>query len=183
MHRASIRVSLLAVALLAVGVAGGGAVAHDDATPAGGHPLGGHPLVGTWVIDPDPSSGAASSAAAFAADGTYSEIDPDGASGLGAWRATGERTADVVIVFPEEEGSVRIRASVEADADGRSFAASYTFEFLDRGGTGAGEYGPGEATAVRLEAEGPGTPVGTLQELFTQFEQTQGTPAAATPAA
>ena len=76
----------------------------------------------------------------------------------------------------EEEGAFRIRASIEVAADGQSFTASYTLELLDPAtGEGMGEYGPGTATGTRLMAEAPGTPVGSLEDLFSQFE---GTPEA-----
>jgi hypothetical protein len=118
------------------------------------------------------------SIAVFTADGTYHEVDPDGTSGLGAWRATGETTMDLTILYPGEDGTTHIRATVEMAADGQSFIASYTFELVGIDGISTGEYGPGEAAGTRLAIEAPGTPVGSMADLFAQFG---GTPEA-TPA-
>jgi hypothetical protein len=178
MRRVSILGSL-AVALLvlaAVGFAGRSTVAQEDATPVATT----HPLVGVWVIDTDvddPTNGPG--VVTVGADGIWHEVDSDGTSGFGAWRATGARTAEVVFVYPGEEGTVLIRATIEVAEDGRSFTAPYTVEFVSPDGTATGQYGPGSAVANRLDAEAPGPPVGTLEDLFGS---SAASPAAGTPA-
>jgi len=116
---------------------------------------------------------------AVSADGTYHDVDPDGTTALGAWRPTGERTATVTALNPSEGGTALLRATVEVAADGRSFTAAYTIEVFGADDARTGEFGPGEAAGVRLEAEAPGTPVGTLEELVAQFAE--GGEAAGTP--
>jgi hypothetical protein len=36
---------------------------------------------------------------------------------------------------------------------------------------GTGEYGPGHVTATRINVEPMGTPAGSLEDLFAQFEE------------
>ena len=136
------------------------------ATPAA---LAEHPAVGAWVFDTnadDPAN--APSYAVFHADGTYLEAHPTVGIGVGAWRATGERTADLTIVFQDLDpgaavapGALTIRAAVEVDATGETLIAPYTFE--GRGPDGAVLFAAAlTATAVRLEVEpmaAAGTPV------------------------
>jgi hypothetical protein len=141
-----------------------------------------HPLVGSWLADidaGDPSDPPA--LITFRADGTYvqSEID-----GVGAWAATGEQTAALTLhsLGPGPDGAavvVTIRATVEVAADGQSFTAAYTLELTRPDGTSTGEYGPGTATGTRVAVEPMGTPVGTLADLFTQFEAPEGAPGGA----
>ena len=70
---------------------------------------------------------------------------------------------------------------MEVAADGQSFEGNFTFEIVDaETGEGMGQYGPGTVTGTRMVAEAPGTPVGTVLDLFGQFDE--GTPEA-TPAA
>ena len=113
----------------------------------------------------------------FSADGGYVDVDSEGTVLLGVWEPTGDTTANLTITaYDQEEGAFRIRASFEVAADGQSFTASFTFELLDpKTGDGMGQYGPGTATGTRMVAEAPGTPVGSLEDLFSQFE---GTPEA-----
>ena len=176
MRRRSSLFALLALVLAVLGLAP--LARAQDATPAA---MAGHPLVGAWVLDTnadDPAN--APGVATVAADGTFHEVDSDGSSGLGTWRPTGDRTAELVIVYPGEEGAFWIRVTLEVAADGRSFTASYTAELVGTDGAGTGQYGPATATGTRLEAETPGVPVGTLEDLFAQFGA--GTPEAGTPA-
>ena len=87
-----------------------------------------------------------------------------------------ELEVEGVGTFDVEEGGGIIRASIEVAPDGQSFTATYTLEFIDQEtGEGSGEYGPGTATGTRLAVEGPGTPVGSFEDLFSMFE---GTPEA-----
>ena len=160
---------LLAVVMLGIALVGGGALV--TAQDGGGAD---HPLVGTWTLVVE---GEQPESVVFTADGGYVDVDSEGTVFLGVWESTGDTTANLTItVYDEEEGAFRIRASIEVAADGQSFTASYTLELLDPAtGEGMGEYGPGTATGTRLMAEAPGTPVGSFEDLFSQFE---GTPEA-----
>ena len=61
-----------------------------------------HASVGAWRLDTDADDPAnPPSFAIFHADGTYVEAHPLVGVGVGAWRATGERIADLTIVFPD----------------------------------------------------------------------------------
>ncbi len=137
----------------------------------------GHPLVGSWVLVID--SGEQSSLARFSADGGYVQVDADGA-GLGAWEPTGDATGNLTFTFVDAEGGMgTIRASLEVAADGQTFTATYTFEFLDPAtGESTGQLGPGTAEGTRMAVEGPGTPAASFEDFFGEFE---GTPEA-TPA-
>jgi len=148
----------------------------------------GHPLVGTWLVDTNPdASDNALDTVIFTTDGTFTNVESGGFVSLGAWEATGERTANLTIVAYEldEEGinigSTTIRASIEVGADGNHFSGEYTIEFVQADGTSNGEAGPGIVTGERLVVEGPGTPAMTLEEFFGQFEGQEGMTAEATP--
>ena len=177
MRRVSFLAAFVAVGLLGLVLVSRSPVgtAAQDATPVTDASMTEHPFVGTWILDTDATTaGDPTGVITVSTDGTYHEVDPDGTTGLGTWRPTGERTAVLSILNPSEEGTVLIRVAVEVAADGQRFTAAYTFELFGPNDTRTGEYGPGEAAGVRLEAEAPGTPVGTLEELF---ERLQGTPA------
>ena len=83
-----------------------------------------------------------------------------------------------------------IRAAGEVSEDGQSFTAEFTIGFTGEGAP-AGEYGPGHVTATRINVEPMGTPAGSLEDLFAQFEEgtapagtapVETTPAGTTPA-
>jgi hypothetical protein len=182
MRRAPLLLSLAVVVLLGLAVAGRGAVA-QEATPVVA-PGGVHPVVGSWLADTDTDDPAnPPSLLVFHADGTYVEVEADGA-GAGSWAATGERTADLTIVFLEGDGGdegggggmVTIRAAVEVAADGQSLTAQYTIEFTAPDGTSTGQYGPGGVTGTRIAVEPMGTPLGSFEDLFGLFEEGEGTP-------
>jgi hypothetical protein len=80
------------------GLAGGGfalaasrlGVSAQDASPAA---MASHPIVGTWYFDFDPANpGTLFVYTIFHADGTRSDVHPFAGTGIGAWRATGDRT-------------------------------------------------------------------------------------------
>lgn len=136
------------------------------------------PLVGAWLLKTNPSDPTNPlSVATFNRDGTYQQDDAVG-SGAGTWQATGPNTAILTIIFPQQNekgqaaGILRVRATVTVAADGASFTAPYTLEFVDASGKSSGQLGPGMATATRITAEAPGTPVGPIPA---------ETPAAGTP--
>ena len=74
--------------------------------------------------------------------------------------------------------------------DGQTFTAEFTIEFTGEGAP-TGEYGPGHVTGTRINVEPMGTPAGSLDDLFAQFEEgttptdtapVETTPAGTTPA-
>jgi hypothetical protein len=70
------------------------------------------------------------------ADGTYIEVHPLVGVGVGVWRATGERTADLTIVFQDVDpspaglaaGALTVRVAVAVDATGSAITAPFTTE-------------------------------------------------------
>ena len=164
---------LFVIGALALG--GGRLVAaQDDADD-----YAGHPLIGTWELLADVGDGDVScpSQVAFTDDGAYIDVDCDGVVVLGTWDPTGDTTANLAFTGgSQDEGFYTVRAAVEVATDGQTFTAPFTFELIDpMSGEGMGEFGPGMATGTRLVAEAPGTPQGSIMDLFSQFE---GTPEA-----
>jgi hypothetical protein len=142
----------------------------------------GHPLVGTWHLLVDLGDGDTScpNQVAFTDSGSYIEVDCEGAVAIGAWEPGGDRTAIMTTTTVSPEGGFRVRAAIEVAEDGQSFTAPFTFEVFDPAtGESMGEFGPGMATGTRLVAEAPGTPDGSIMDLFAMFGE--GTPEA-TPA-
>jgi hypothetical protein len=179
MPRFVVLLSMVVVAVSLMVTAGRGTTAHE-ATPT---TMSGHPLVGTWLLDTnadDPAN--APEVTVFTADGAYISVDAEGFPNHGVWEATGERTAGLTIISPGMEneetfaGTFVVRASVEVDEAGDSFTAQYTGEFVTPDGTGTGEYGPGMATATRIEVEEMGTPAGPLEVLFEGEAEAAATP-------
>jgi hypothetical protein len=164
------------VVLLGTLLASAGVLAAQDTEVAD------HPLLGTWELRADVGDGDTSCASqvVFTDEGAYIDVDCDGVVVIGTWEPTGDTTANMSFSASDGEGgSYTVRASVEVAADGQSFTAPFTFELTDvESGEGTGQYGPGMATGTRLVAEAPGTPVGSVMDLFGQFG---GTPEA-TPA-
>ena len=164
------------VVLAVVGLSEHGPVATaQEGTPV----LQADTLIGAWLLTTNPRDPTNPlSVAIFNRDGTYHESDADGSNGAGTWQATGPQTAILTIVYPQQTaqgqaaGIVRIRAAITVAADGASFTAPYTLEIVDAAGTSTGQLGPGMATATRITAEAPGTPVGPIPS---------GTPPAGTP--
>ncbi len=164
---------LSVVALLGALVVGGGALAAQDTDFAE------HPLVGPWELRADIGDGDTSclSQVVFTDEGAYIDVDCDGIVVIGGWEPTGDTTANMSFTSSGPEGGAySIRASVEVAPDGQSFTAPFTFELIDGAtGEGSGQYGPGMATGTRTVVEAPGTPEGSVLDLFGQFE---GTPEA-----
>jgi hypothetical protein len=142
-----------------------------------------HPVVGAWILTveefpEDPSL------IAFHADGTYQEASADGTTGIGSWEATGPASFNLTFIemFPaDDEGSAgmqTIRAAGEVSEDGQTLAAEFTIGFTGEGAP-TGEFGPGHVTGTRINVEPMGTPAGSLEDLFAQFEE--GTTAGTEP--
>jgi hypothetical protein len=162
---------LFAIVLL-LGVSGS---THAVAAAQAGD-LADHPLVGSWLLDTDTEDPANPAALViFSPYGTYVEAEADGTVAIGVWESTGENTANLTFRFVDEDGSIIIiRASLEVAADGNSLTAEYSFEFIGPDGESTGEYGPGSATGTRAEVEAMGEPVGSLEDLFSQFGEEDG---------
>jgi hypothetical protein len=183
MRRMPILLSVVAGVLLglfAAGRATPGATA-QEATPAA---TAGHPLVGAWLLTNPAVPEEAPTLVVFHADGTYLQAEAQGLVGIGSWEGTGERSAALTFVeqFVDDRGAINtitIRAVGEVAAGGDTFTATYTMELTRPDGTSRGEYGPGSVEATRIAIEPMGTPVGTLEELFAQFQpgSAEATPA------
>ena len=152
-------------------------------------PTEGHPFVGAWIYTVDGFPDAFTVLADVDADGTWLDTGAEGPSSIGSWEATGPDSFSLTFhsLSLTEDGSVvlfTIRAIGEVSEDGQSWTAEYTAEL---GGEGAplGEYGPGTATATRINVEPMGTPVGPVEALFPDiFPPEEGTaPAGTAPVA
>jgi hypothetical protein len=113
----------------------------QDTTPAS---TASHPIVGAWWTANDaPGPGVESAYVVFHADGTYVEVDPNIGVGVGVWRATGERSADLTYVFQDIDpdpvatapGTVTVRQSVEVNDAGNAMTAPLTVEVKIPDGT------------------------------------------------
>ena len=86
----------------------------------------------------------------------------------------GHRTDSINLTFVEisttRDPPQTIRAAGEVSEDGQSFTAEFTIEFTGEGAP-TGEYGPGHVTGTRINVEPIGTPAGSLEDLFAQFEE------------
>ena len=132
-----------------------------------------HPILGSWMLDADPDDPAnPPSLVVFTSDGSYLEVDAEGGVGVGAWESTGANSGNLTIRFLDSEvgGMGIIRASFEVAEDGDSFTAEYTIEFVDIDGESTGEYGPAPATGTRAGVEPMGEPEGSLEDLFSLWE-------------
>ncbi|MCO5223665.1 MAG: hypothetical protein M9947_19140 [Thermomicrobiales bacterium] len=131
-----------------------------------------HPLVGVWEMRVDLGEGDTNCPAqlAFSPTGSVIDVDCEGVVAVGVWEPTGDRTANLTITsYNPDYGRYLIRAAIEVAADGASYSASFTFELIDEAtGNGTGQFGPGTTTATRQNAEGPGTPEGTISDMLTQ---------------
>ncbi len=132
----------------------------------GGFGRADHPVVGAWQLERDEAApGSPPAVALFFADGAYVEFDADPASsdGVGTWRPTGERTAEVTFVSimagqdAAPAGLATVRAAVEVAADDQNLGAAYTVQF-----GGGDEHGPGSVVGRRIAAEPMGTSEGPL---------------------
>jgi hypothetical protein len=192
MRRRSVPVLLAAVALLGLLAAGGRlAASAQQATPAvSPAATAGHPLVGAWVVDTSAEAAGQPQEATIPPDVTVftdegSVIDASGAGepGVGSWEATGPRTAALTFVLPIQEedfaGTVVIRATVEVDATGETFAGPYSYTVVAADGTVV-DAGRDMARGTRIPVEpveAGGTPLAAVPTW------TPATPAPGTPPA
>jgi uncharacterized cupredoxin-like copper-binding protein len=173
-------VSLSVVVVLLVGVIasfGRGATAQEatpDATAMMAMAM--HPVVGGWRLTNDAGEGNTfPSLAIFHADGTYTEVLPDGSVLTGVWQSTGERTADLTLfsnyIVDDKLVQGEGRFSLEVDETGN--ALSQAGVFVGRFEDGSIEFAADvQSPGVRLEVA-PLVPLETLV----------GTPMAGTPTA
>lgn len=143
------------------------ALPRAEAQDANSTPVATHPVVGLWrTVVSNTGDAPFSSLSTFHADGTYSEVLPDGLTTSGVWESTGERTALVtayVNYFVDDrlvEGSGPL--TVEVDATGNTLTEEGTFVgiFADDGSVAMAVESP--ATGTRLEVQpvnSLGTPV------------------------
>ena len=170
-----------AAALLLVGGLASSTVVQATTPPTGEAPAQSHPIVGAWVLTVEEFPEEPPELIAFHADGTYQSSSADGTTGIGAWEATGSSSVNLTFIELDDEGpSVMIRAAGEVSQDGQSFTAEFTIGFTGEGAP-AGEYGPGHVNGTRINVEPMGTPVGSFEDLFAQFEEGT-TPAGTAPA-
>ena len=114
--------------------------AAQDATPVA--PTG-PSIVGAWQWNSDPARPEEANFAVFHADGTYVEWQPVAGMGVGVWRATGERTVDLVFVFTDTDPAEDVRGpgtatftfQITLDESGNAFEAVGTIDLRDAGGT------------------------------------------------
>ena len=168
MLRISVLIPLLAIGLAGLFAAGQrlDTIANED--QYGAPAPGGHPVVGAWVWEADTAEPAAAPTySLFHADGTYLEVHPLFGVGIGVWAATGERTADLTVVFQDIDlasagaapGTLTVRAAVAADATGNALTARVAI--TERGPEGAVQFADDfMAMASRLTVE-PLVPLGT----------------------
>jgi hypothetical protein len=141
-RRLVVLATVIAVALVGMVVVGvRPAAIAGDATPSA---TAEHPVVGAWWTANDaPGPGVATAYALFHADGTYLEVDPNIGVGVGVWRATGERSAELTYVFQDIDpepattapGTVTVRQAVTVEAAGDAFTAPLTVEVQIPDGT------------------------------------------------
>ncbi len=141
--------------------------------------LASHPLVGAWRLDPDPG---VPTRVVFHADGTYVEIDPLQGTGIGMWRPTGQRSAEVIVEWPNRnapgrleedagatggigdpvgreveymDGSTTMRSTFTASEDGTSFSGTYHLQQFLPGGELVPVEPEGTFTGTRLGFDAP----------------------------
>jgi hypothetical protein len=131
----------IATAAAVLGVSSGaGRVTAQEATPSA---LANDAIVGAWQWDADPASPEPSNFALFHADGTYTEWQPVAGEAIGIWRMTGERSYDLLFVFPDTDpslegfgpGTATFRITIALDETGNAFNAVGTIDVRDAGGT------------------------------------------------
>jgi hypothetical protein len=145
---------------LGVALAAARPAAAQDTTAA-------HPLVGAWRYANDPTNPANVSVGAFHADGTYVVVFGDIGTGIGVWRATGDRTAEATSIKLDtnpdrnvsDPGTITDRVSIEVDATGNALTAATIFTVRDPAETVLFEASyTATATRIELESAAPGTP-------------------------
>ena len=175
MRRFTVLLSIVVVVLLGRAVVfSWPPAAAQEATPTG---MATHPLVGLWrTVVTNQGDTPFASLSTFHADGTYTEVLPDGGVLSGLWQPVDERTATVTAYLTyfmdDRMVNAEIRLTVEVDETGN---------VLTEEGTVVGLYEDGSvALAVDSPAMGtrlevlPVEPLGT--PVFPPDEAAAGTP-------
>jgi hypothetical protein len=133
-----------------------------------------HPAVGGWQFTNDTGEGFTfPSLGLVHADGTYTEVLPDGGVLTGVWRPTGARTADLTLFSNHlvDDKLVHAEGRFTLDVDATGNTISEVGIFVSRFEDGTIEFaGEVHSPGTRLEV----APMVSLEELV-------GTPVAATP--
>ena len=157
-------------------------IAAQDATPAGGTgaqaATASHPVVGLWrTVVSNTGAEPFASLSTFHADGTYTEVLPDGPVLSGVWRPTGERTAVVTAYLNFFLGDRLVRGegryTAEVDESGNALTEEGPFVGLYEDGSVAMAV-ESPATGTRLEVL-PVEPLGT--QVLPPDTAAVGTPA------
>jgi hypothetical protein len=120
-----------------------------------------HPIVGAWQWSNHPGDPNASvTYAIFHDDGTYTEYDPNIGVGIGVWKPTGERTADLTIVFQDIDPAAGVFApgwasfwiSISVDDTGNVMTGEGSVEAQTPDGTVVAEF-PYDGFGSRLTVE------------------------------
>ena len=120
-----------------------------------------HPLVGAWQWSNNPNDPDASfTYAIFHDDGTYTEYDPAIGVGIGVWRPTGERSADVTIVFQDidpdpkvfEPGWASFWIAIDVDDSGNAMTGEGSLEARTPDGKVVAQF-PYEGFGTRLTVD------------------------------
>jgi hypothetical protein len=162
MPRVLLLIVLIGITLAGrVGTMAPSAVAAQDVGPVAGQ----HPLVGAWFwenISDDPFD---DSYAVFDRDGTYVEETTYIGAGIGAWQATSERSADLMIVYQDIEGgldpnqpaafvpgTIKMWLAIDVAADGNHLTATGPVEIRDVDGKVVNQFTfTGTATRLGLD--------------------------------
>ena len=167
MRRFAVLLSVVVIVLLSSAVVvSWPPAAAQEATPSGTADMASHPVVGGWRLTVEFGEGLTSpDLQIFHADGTYTEVLPDGAVLVGVWQPTGERTATLTLYqnYLMEDRLVQAegRFTVEVDESGNTISEEGTFVGLFEDGSVAVAF-ESPATGIRMEVlpvEPLGTPV------------------------
>ncbi|HKG24105.1 MAG TPA: hypothetical protein VKB09_00575 [Thermomicrobiales bacterium] len=177
MRQLSLLAILFFALLAAVSLNRSPGTAAQDGTPGAAEvSMEGHPILGTWIVD-DPNG--SPSLTSFTADGVVIDVETSGGTALGAWRPTGDRTAEltmvIVIAAPEFSATIQIKATAEVDETGNSGTADYSYTAV---------LPDGSVTITRLPIQGlhaEGTPISNFPT-WNPNQEGEGTPEA-TPSA
>lgn len=127
---------------------------HEGAAAA----AAGNPVVGMWSWDlAHMTPPGARSYALFHADGTFVDANPFLGTGVGLWRSTGERTADLLIYYHDagtDAGGSRLntvvaKGPVEVDEAGQALTLVCAYEVMGLDGAVV-EAGAQTETATRI---------------------------------
>ena len=125
-------------------------------------PQAGHPLAGPWAIQ-DGSANVAT--VSLEANGVCCNYLQDYGMGIGAWRATGERTGEMVIIYQYFPSDLQVLFEPGTISPGHEFAPGM---YLDRITLEVDAAGSLVTVAATSDVYAPD---GSLQDTFT-FDQT-----------